>query len=219
MQLCVGGYAFPMPPIYAVGMGNTLAERIKAIRQAKGLNQTEFAEVIGTTQSTVTRWERGSEPGGAHLRAIAEYAGTTVERLLGTDELTVGADAVPVVGYVGAGAAVHPFDDYPHGDGMDHVERPPFVSGRAVAVEVRGDSLLPTAEDGWRLIYTGEKTIVEDEVLNRICVVQLVDGGMLVKRVMRGSKPQRYHLVSTNAPIIEDVEIAWAARVKAIIPR
>ncbi len=37
-------------------------------------------------------------------------------------------------------------------------------------------------------------------------------------RVTRGTKPQHYHLVSTNAPTIEDVQIEWAARVKAIIP-
>lgn len=201
-------------------MNGNLAKKVKAIRNAAGLNQTEFAERVGTTQSTVTRWENGSRPQGDMLQRIAEFANTTVERLLGVDELAATPTGeIPVVGYVGAGAEIIPYDDLPHGEGLDHVERPPFVSGRAVAVEVKGDSLLPTAEDGWRLIYTGEQTILEDEVLNRICVVQLTDGRMLVKRLMRGSQPQRYHLVSTNAPIIEDAEIVWAARVKAIIPR
>lgn len=218
--ICVGGYGFEPPPIYARGMDTPLASKIRAIRKASGLNQTEFGEKVGASQSTVGRWERGSAPEADNLRAIADFANTTVDRLLGLDNLasTAGGE-IPVVGYVGAGAEVLPIDDYGRGQGMDTVERPPFITGQAVAVEVRGDSLLPVAEDGWRLIYTGEQSMLEEDVLNRLCVVKLADGRSLVKRVMRGSKPQRYHLVSTNAPIIEDAEIVWAAPVKAIIPR
>lgn len=201
-------------------MNKPLAQKIRAIRKTLGLNQTEFGERLGVNQSTVVRWEKGAVPAGDLLQGIATMANTSVERLMGTDSLAATPDGMlPVVGYVGAGAAVMPFDDYAAGDGMDHIERPSFVQGRAVAVEVRGDSLLPVAEDGWRLIYTGEQTMMEEQVLNRLCVVKLLDGRMLVKRIIRGSQPQRYHLLSTNAPIIEDVEVEWAARVTAIIPR
>jgi len=204
--------------MYAILM-TPLARKIYAIRKAANLNQTQFAEALRTTQSTVTRWEKGSIPSGDMLKAIADFANTTVERLLGTDDLAaVPGNMLPVVGLVGAGASVFPYDDFPKGDGMDHIERPEFIKGQAVAVEVRGDSLLPVAEDGWRLIYSGEQTLTESEILNRLCVVQLEDGRALVKRVMRGSQPGRYHLVSTNAPMIEDVALQWAAPVKAIIP-
>lgn len=219
MTICVGGYDFPSAPLYVGCMETNLSEKIKAIRSSLGLNQTEFAERVGTTQSTVTRWEKGSEPRGEHLQRLAELANTTVERLLNISDLTSPTDHIPVVGYVGAGAAIMPYDDYSHGDGHDFVERPPFVEGKAVAVEVKGDSLYPVAEDGWRLVYAGEQTVIEEDVLNKLCVVQLEDGRMLVKRLMRGTKPQHYHLASTNAPLIEDVRITWAARVKAIIPR
>lgn len=219
-MLCVGGYDFPLPPIYAGNMAGNLAARIKALRVSKGYNQTEMAERLGVTQSTVTRWENGALPRADQLKLLADMANTSVERLLGADSLSnTPADMIPVVGYVGAGAAVFPFDDHAPGDGMDHVDRPPFVHGAAVSVEVRGDSLYPVAEDGWRLIYAGEQTIIEADVLNRLCVVQLEDGRMLVKRLMRGTKPQHYHLVSTNAPTIEDAKVVWAAMVKAIIPR
>lgn len=196
-----------------------LTETIRAIRQAAGLTQTEFADALGTTQSTVTRWERGSIPGGEMLKAIADFAQTTVEHLMGTEELSSAlSNTIPVVGYVGAGAAIIPYDDFSKGDGLAQIERPSFIKGRAVAVEVSGDSLLPVAEDGWRLVYAGEQTLDEGAVLNKLCVVKLVDGRALVKRVMRGSQPGRFHLVSTNAPMIEDAELVWAAPVKAIIP-
>lgn len=202
------------PPV----MKHTLAERIKLLRLSRGETQAEFAFTLDTTQGTVARWERGSAPKHDALTALATMAGVTVEQFLGKPMRAQESEEIQVVGYVGAGAAVYAYDDMAHGDGMATVERPEFVKGRAVAVEVKGDSLVPVAEDGWRLIYTGDQTILEEDVLNRLCVVKLIDGRMLVKRVVRGSQPQRYHLLSTNAPMIEDVEIEWAARVKAIIP-
>jgi transcriptional regulator with XRE-family HTH domain len=210
----------PVLADYLPRMSTILASKIKALRLSKQMNQTQFGELVGYSQGMVARWESGAAPKHAALMALADAAGSTVDEFLGIaaepDRVSV-AD-IPVVGYVGAGAAVYPIDDLPKGEAFDTVERPPFVKGTAVAVEVRGDSLVPVAEDGWRLIYSGERTIMEDEVLNRLCVVELIDGRMLVKRVVRGTKPQRYHLISTNAPMIEDVEIVWAAKVKAIVP-
>lgn len=216
--ICAGGLEISPVRTYARGMSTPLAERIKLLRQSRGETQTEFGFVIGATQATVARWESGSAPKHDALVRLAQMAGVTVEEFLSTAMRADGTGEVQIVGYVGAGAAIYPFDDMAHGDGFGTVERPPFVRGKAVAVEVRGDSLIPVAEDGWRLIYAGEQTVLEDEVLNSLCVVKLVDGRTLVKRVIRGSKPRRYHLVSTNAPLIEDAEIEWAAKVKAIIP-
>lgn len=216
-MICADGYEFYDVPRYATGMFRTLADKIIAIRMALRLDQTEFAELIGTTQSSVSRWEKGAVPGGTNLSRIAEVGKTTVEKLLDIDAAAPEGD-IPVVGYAGAGAEVSPFDDYAHGEGFNHIERPPFITGKAVAVEIRGDSLLPVAENGWKLIYTGGQTLLEGEVLNRLCVVALVDGRMLVKKVLRGSEQQRYHLQSTNAPMIENAEVLWAVPVKAIIP-
>ncbi len=218
MTLCVRGLEIPLPPLYAGAMKGKLAEKIKAIRTSLEMNQEQFAEKLGTTQSTVARWESGSKPRGDMLHAIAVLGHTSLDRLLDLDDNPATNGDISVVGYVGAGATVYPFDDYPHGGGMDTVERPPFVQGKAVAVEVRGDSLFPVAENGWRLVYTGEQALIEDEIINRLCVVQVTDGPLLVKKVARGSQPGHFHLISTNAPVIEDVRIDWAAQVKAIIP-
>lgn len=215
-MICGGGFSFTTPVVYVCNMNAPLAEKIKTIRTSMGLDQAPFGELLGASQSTVARWERGALPKAAILQRIAELANTSVESLLGMDEAL--PDSIPVVGYVGAGAAVIPCDDYAHGDGMYFIERPPFVTGKAVAVEIKGDSMLPIAEDGWRIVYGGEQRFDEAEVLNKLCVVQLEDGRALVKRIMRGSQPHRYHLVSSNAPMIEDAQINWAARVKAIIP-
>jgi len=216
-MICAGDLELRLRRAYPLSMPN-LAARIKRLRQSRGETQAEFADAMATTQGTVARWEKGAAPKHEALAMLARMAGVSVEQFLGTPMRSEDGAEVPIVGYVGAGAAVYAYDDMPHGEGIGYVDRPGFVRGRAVAVEVRGDSLVPVAEDGWRLIYQGEQTIIEDEILNRLCVVRLVDGRTLVKRVLRGSKAQRYHLMSTNAPMIEDVEIEWAALVKAIIP-
>lgn len=206
---------------YLPPMALELSSKIRFLRRRLGKTQPEFADVLGVTQGTVSRWESGAAPSHEHLVRLAGLDGVSLDEfLLGAvgRPSNGNAEPIPIVGFVGAGAAVYPIDDLAQGDNLGTVERPPFVTGEAVAVEVRGDSLVPVAEDGWRLVYTGEQTIVEEDVLNRLCVVALVDGRMLVKRIVRGSRPQRYHLLSTNAPMIEDAEVIWAAKVKAIIP-
>lgn len=205
---------------YLPEMAIQLSTKIRLLRKKLGLTQPEFADKLEVSQGTVSRWETGAAPSHQSLVRMAELDGVSL------DEFLLGAvgrageqgPEIPVVGYVGAGASVYPIDDEHEANGFGTIERPPFITGEAIAVEVRGDSLVPVAEDGWKLIYTGEPSVMEDEVLNKLCVVALADGRVLVKRVVRGSKPQRYHLLSTNAPMIEDAEVLWASRVRAIIP-
>lgn len=218
---CVGELERVPFPDYLPEMAIQLSVKIQLLRKKLGKTQPEFADLVGVSQGTVSRWEKGAAPSHQHLTRMAELDGITL------DEFLLGAvgrpaseqgDPIPVVGYVGAGASVYPLDDIPEDEGFNTIERPPFITGNAIAVEVRGDSLYPVAEEGWKLIYTGEPELLEDEVLNKLCVVALADGRVLVKRLVRGTKPQRYHLLSTNAPIIEDAEVLWAAKVRAIIP-
>ena len=217
-MICAGELAHVAIPAMPRRMAISVSERIKRLRISRGEKQEEFADRLGVSQGTVARWEGGSMPKPDALSSLARLAGVSLETFLGKPATAASTGDIPVVGYVGAGAAVYPYDDEPFGGGHTSVERPEFIKGRAVAVEVKGDSLVPTAEDGWRLIYAGEQTLIESDVLNKLCIVKLLDGRMLVKRLVKGSKPQRYHLISTNAPMMEDVEVEWAAPVKAIIP-
>jgi transcriptional regulator with XRE-family HTH domain len=206
---------------YLPEMAVQLSTRIRLLRKKLGKTQPEFADLFNVSQGSVSRWEAGAAPSHQHLMRMSELEGISLDEfLLGAvgRAATERGEPIPVIGYVGAGASVYPIDDEAQGGGFGTVERPPFITGEAIAVEVRGDSLVPVAEDGWKLIYTGEQAVLEEEVLNKLCVVALADGRVLVKRLMRGSKPLRYHLMSTNAPMIEDAEVLWAAKVRAIIP-
>ena len=106
--ICGSGFSFSAPPHYDTGMEKMLAKRIKGIRVSMGLNQTEFAERLGATQSTVTRWESGSRPAYGALQKIAAIANMTVDKLLNlNNDSAIREGGVPVVGYVGAGGRRH----------------------------------------------------------------------------------------------------------------
>lgn len=123
---------------------------------------------------------------------------------------------VPLVGYVSAGAAAHFFGD--QGD-LDEVPAPDGSTESTVAVEIRGESL-GALFDRWLVFYDDVKRPITTDQINRLCVVGLADGRILIKKIQKSRGRQGlYHLLSnTEAPIL-DVEIEWAARVKNMVPR
>jgi len=186
---------------------------LKDARQRAGrISQDKLAEMVGSGRSTIVKLESGKLP------MTEEWAKRLAPALnLRPSDLYKGPQ-VRVIGYVGAGQRVYAYDDMLYSG--DTIDRPPMTSGDLLSVEVKGDSMLPLAEEGWHIVYTAGATVDENEVIGRVCVVQMdEDGAMLVKRVIRGTKPYHYHLVSMNAAAIEDVKLRWAAVVKAIVPR
>lgn len=192
---------------------NGMAWSLKDARKRAGLSQEALGLAVGSGRSTIVKLERGDLPFTEDwAKRIAPAVGVRPHQLL------YDQPQVRIVGYVGAGQRVYAYADME--DAGESIAKPPMTTGDLLAVEVRGDSMLPLAEEGWHIVYTADATVDEHEVLNKVCVVQLdEDESMLVKRVMRGSKPHHYHLASTNAPMIENARLRWAAVVKAIVPR
>lgn len=51
-----------------------LSEKIRAIREAEGLTQSKFCEVIGLSLNTLKKYESGSyEPSGLNLMKITQH--------------------------------------------------------------------------------------------------------------------------------------------------
>lgn len=112
-------------------------------------------------------------------------------------------------------------DDHAIGAGFDVAPRPPDVPhDDLVALRIRGDSMRPLRE-GWHVYYRRDADGVDDAVcLNQLCVARTVDGRTLLKELRRGYEPGRYNLHSWAAgtDVIEDVALAWAVPVVAILP-
>lgn len=186
--------------------------KIREIMKATGWKQHRLAEEFSVSQSTVNRWLAGSEPEGHRRDAI----NALYEQILEAPRPVSDIETVPLVGYVGAGAAAHFYADS-QGE-LDRVPAPDDATKDTVAVEIRGESL-GELFDQWLVYYDQVRSPVTQDLIGRLCVVGLPDDRILIKKIKRAKAPGFYHLLSnTEAPIL-DVEIIWAARVKSMVPR
>ena len=88
MVLCGSGLENDDPADYAEGM-SILSRNIRSLR-LRFDNQTEFGERVGVGQSTITRWETGSNPKPEKLLTLAKIAGVSIEQLI-----TIPLDMIP----------------------------------------------------------------------------------------------------------------------------
>lgn len=205
----------------------TFPARLRDARREAGLTQAQVGDSLGVEAKAISQWERDPKSGAKRkptrpdidkLPRLADLYGRTIEWLLTGRDSNPMRPNVPIVGYVGAGAEIHPVDDHAKGAGIDDAPPFPGQDGPAVAVRVRGDSMLPQIEDGWILYYTRDRDGVPGNCVGKLCVVQVTDGPMLVKKLEPGKRKGLWRLVSYNASPREDVKLDWAARVAAIVP-
>ena len=61
----------------------TIGQRIKELRELKGLTQAQLGELVFVTDKTVSKWEKDkSEPDSNSLVLLAEKLGVTLDYLL-----------------------------------------------------------------------------------------------------------------------------------------
>jgi transcriptional regulator with XRE-family HTH domain len=198
-----------------VGMIN--GDLLKASRKEKGFSQTALAKRVGVAQQLIGQLERGEVRSSKAVYRIAKVLDVAVTDL--DPEIPSQADGapiVPVVGYVGAGAEMHFYAlaDSPE----EFVPMPPGGTEDTVAVMVRGSSLGSFFEN-WLVYYDQKHEPPGPALLRQLCVVELEDGRVLVKRLRKGSEPGLYNLESQTEGLIEDVPVIWAAKVKHMTPR
>lgn len=200
-------------------VGDRIAQRLTEL----GIGQSELARRVGMRQQGIQSIIAGGVERPRKLRELAISLKTTQEYLLGeTDDPSSAAGTgsepkeIPLVGYVGAGAEAH---FYANGQGpFDLVPAPEGATENTVAVEVRGESLGPLF-DHWLVFYDEVRSPVTPDLIGRLCVVGLADDRVLVKLLKRSRTPGYYHLLSNTEPTITDVEVAWAAKVRTMMPR
>ncbi|MGV8841349.1 MAG: S24 family peptidase [Bauldia sp.] len=166
---------------------------------------------------------RSHETGG---RAFDLDAATRYSRIFKVEPLwllhgvgrAVSRKGVPIVGLAGAGPAGTVA--FAENDGeLGEAPLAPNATHRTVAVEVRGDSMHGTAEDGWLIYYDDRRDPPDESLLAQLCVVGLADGRVLVKWLRSGRSRGLFDLESNSAPPLRDAAVEWAARVTAIVPR
>jgi phage repressor protein C with HTH and peptisase S24 domain len=181
-----------------------VGERIRAVREALGLTQKEFAGRIGITYQMLGLYERGKyEPSEKVLKLISSTFGVSYEWLReGKGEMWwrkdkallegVGARLrefaerlvrIPVVGDAGAGFPKSPADIEVVGYIL--VSKETLQKGGRFAVQVRGDSMEPTLHNGDFVVFKPYVGDGSDIPSGKIVVVRNIGGELIVKRLVR----------------------------------
>lgn len=132
-------------------------QTIRDILAAGNLTQTEFAERIGVTQPTVSRWLRGTRIDFEHREAVKSLMG---ELGLLDPTLDPRVTMVPLLSWVAAGqwsetVKVESWEDVPH------IPVAGLPGGRWIALRVEGTSMNLIAPPGALLIINrNERSLV-----------------------------------------------------------
>lgn len=171
---------------------------MKAVSLGAGLGETYVRDIL----------KRDREPGIERLKAISDFLQVPFSTL-------VAPGLVPLVGFVRAGA-----DEVNYADGQgpfDLVPAPPETTDETVAVVVRGGSMAGRADEGDLVYFDRRERAPTDDMIGRLCVIGLMDGRVVVKKLHRSNSS--WLLISTSAdPLIVD-SVAWAAPVAWIKPK
>lgn len=63
------------------------AERLKELRERRGLSQEQLAKIIGVDRTTIVKYETGASRPTRYLKKIAHYFDVTTDYLLGNEVL------------------------------------------------------------------------------------------------------------------------------------
>lgn len=198
------------------------AERLRQARIDRGFETAAAAaDAHGWSRNTYASNENGNAP--FSYRRAKEYAaafGVSAEWLYDAAGPAVAGAASglsPVIGHVGA----NPDGTVLFALGQDPAELAPIPPGgtdRARALKVVGHSMRGLADDGALIYFEDQRTAPTPDMLGQVVILEIDTDEVLVKRLLRGSRPGLYDLESIAGPMRRDARLRWAAHITAIIP-
>jgi len=196
------------------------AKRLREARAAAGYaTAADAARAMGVKAATYTHHENGT---AGLSRAGARYArffGVSLDWLLaGRGEMRAraapaGALTVPLDGVVGAGARVDLAAEADAMAGAAPVALP--GDGALGALRVCGDSMYPRCLDGETILYD-RRPLAPEALVDRLAIVQLVNGDRLVK-TLRRDVGDSWALESHAAPLLRHQSVLAVWRVVALL--
>jgi transcriptional regulator with XRE-family HTH domain len=191
---------------------------LRAWRLAKGLTLEQLSEAIGMSNQNLGKIERGIVAlSGEHHAPLARALDIELADLFrAPGDADRGRRRVPILGKVGA----DPEGRLLYSTGQPTGDTAPMMEGipDAAALEVAGHSMRGVADDGSLVYFSDQRTPPSRDMLGHPVIVETVDGRILMKRLLKGSRPGVYDLESLIGDTMADVELRWAAWIDAIIP-
>ena len=182
--------------------------RLRELRKAHRMTQTDVAKLVGIGQSGYSFWESGrSKIDNASLAKLADFYGVTVDYLLGggPDVAQKTAARIPVLGDVAAGIPIEVITDVVD---YEEIDGALAATGEFFGLRIKGDSMEPRMRDGDVVIVRKQ-----DDAETGDTVVVLVNGdSATVKKIKYG--PDGISLIPTNP--VHDVQFYSRADVERL---
>lgn len=200
--------------------------RVEERLEALGLSATAASKKAGLSEDAIRNLRRAVEKGDTRqgistrtVQALAPVLETTAAYLLNgpVAEVFGATTRVPLAGRIVAGGVIDVSTEQDEPGVEYEVELSAQIADAVVAYQVIGESMLPVYRPNTVLICRAHTTDI-DSLLGRELAVGTKDQGRMLKTVHAGSRPGVYDLESLNAKTMRDVELAWVARIAAIIP-
>jgi len=175
-----------------------------------GLDPTTFNKSKRITPDGRARW-----PSTESVSKSLTATGATLDQFVAliSDQARPSAEAVPLISFAEAGASGY-FDDrgFPAGKGWDAIPFPAVEDAHAYALEITGDSLLPTYRDGTIIVVSPAAPIRRGDR-----VVVKTRGGEVMAKELKRSTAKSIELKSLNAQhpdrTIATEDVLWVARI------
>lgn len=191
--------------------------RLRKTLADTGWSGAELSRRSGVNYDNIRAFLSGrvEKPRGNQLVQISDALGVTERWLLyGTDN-DVASSVFPLMGYVGAGAEIEPeFEQVPP-DGLEQISVPYALSDDLIALQVRGESMLPRYDpDDVILVYREQRRPLES-FYGEEAAVRTADGRRFLKTIMRSNGG--ISLFSWNAKPIENIHLEWIGEIHSTI--
>lgn len=174
----------------------SIGERIKDARKSAGLTQLELAKKTELSRSYIGDIEKDRyNPSVSTLQLIATATNTPLEDLLPSTKTVSPAGRgvrIPVLGRVVAGIPIEAIEEV-----LDYEEITPEMAatGDFFALQVRGDSMLPTLKDGDVVIVKKQPTVDSGDI-----AIVLVNGNDATVKEIKES-PAGITLIGHNVAV------------------
>lgn len=170
---------------------NDFRNWLKDGMERTGISQSELGRRIGKPANYINKiFTEGRK---ISLEEYVKFAQILGEAPINTP--------IPIVGKVGAGGHVYGLEN-----GILGEEENPggIYPAGTKGVEVDGTSMGDDIPDGSTIFYDDEYESPQSFHINNRCVIWTYDGRTLVKKLVRGSRPDRWGLYSYGTDTVED---------------
>ncbi|WP_374833985.1 XRE family transcriptional regulator [Paenochrobactrum pullorum] len=183
---------------------NDFRQWLKDGMERTGITQSELGRRVGKPANYINKiFTEGRKIG------LEEYV--VFANALGESPINI---PIPIVGKVGAGDHIYGMDNGILGEIENQGGMYPIGTK---GVEVEGTSMGEDIPDGSIIFYDDEYEVPQSFHINCRCVVWTYDGRTMVKKLLRGSRPDRWNLFSYGSGTAEpDVVLDRVAKVTGV---